>query len=416
MLLRDPPPTAATPPTQGHALARGWLVRFRWATLVAQIGAVVFAVQALALPVNGLAVGLVVALSGLSNLALARSARPDALPAALLLDLALLTALLAASGGASNPFSALYLIHVAMAVVLLGPRWTWWIALTAALGFAALFPFTDPHAMHSGNLLAHLGGMWLAFSVVATGIAWFVARLARDVRERDEQLAVLQRQQERQQRVLGLATLAAGAAHELGSPLAAIAVSAREIALFAGDPNGEIAEEAAAIRAQVERCKAIVARLAGRAGASPGEGVGPLRLDALEGAMRARLRPAELGRLSLELPADVCVLAPLEPLAEALGSLVQNALLAGPGRVRVQARRAEDQVEIAVQDEGEGMSAAVLERLGEPFFSTRGTGEGMGLGVFLARELARSLGGSLRIRSTPGQGTEATLSLPRGGP
>lgn len=405
-------PSAAPPRPLPGALARDRLVRLRWTALGGQLATAGFAAFALGYPVSWAPLVGVIGLTALSNLGLARSQDSRALPAALLFDLAALTALLAATGGASNPFSALYLVHVALAAVMLGPGWAWRVALAAIGGFALLFPFTDPHAMHSARIEAHLAGMWAAFGVTAAGIAWFVARLAQAVRERDAEIAALRQRQERHERVLGLATLAAGAAHELGSPLSAIAVGAREIALLAGQDQPEIAEEAAALRASVERCRQIVGRLTGRAGAPRGEGVVNLPLSALEAPLRARLAPADQGRVHSSLPADLVVRAPLEPLVEALGSLVQNALLAGPGPVQVRGEAGPDQVQLLVEDQGAGMSPEALDRLGEPFYTTRPPGEGMGLGVFLAAQLAESLGGELVARSTLAVGTTVELRLP----
>ena len=397
-------------------LARDRLVRLRWAALGGQLATICFAAFSLGYPVRAAPVLVVMGLTAATNLALARSADERALPAALLFDLGALTALLAATGGASNPFSVLYLVHVALAAVMLGPTWTWRVALAAVSGFALLFPFTDPHAMHAARIEAHLAGMWAAFSVTAVGIAWFVARLATAVRDRDQQIAQLRHQQERQERVMALASLAAGAAHELGSPLSAIAVGAREIALMADGSHPEIAEEAAAMRAAVDRCRVIVSRLTQRAGASQGAGLTELRGPALAEALLERLSVADRARVELQLPVDLVAFAPLEPLVEALVSLLHNALLAGPGPVLLTATTEEERVELRVEDRGVGMDAGALARLGEPFFTTRAPGEGTGLGVFLATRLAESLGGGLSVRSTPGQGTVATLRLPRRAP
>jgi two-component system sensor histidine kinase RegB len=405
-------PLADLPPALPGPEARDRLVRLRWAALGGQLATVSFAAFALGFPVSWLPMAVVVGLTGLSNLALARSQDPRALPAALLFDLAALTALLANTGGASNPFSVLYLVHVALAAVMLGSGWAWRVALVAVAGFALLFPFTDPHAMHRGTIEAHLAGMWAAFGVTAAGIAWFVARLAAAVRERDAQIAALRQRQERHERVLGLATLAAGAAHELGSPLSAIAVGAREIALLAGERQPEIAEEAAALRIAVDRCRQIVGRLTHRAGVPRGDSLSPLPLSALEAGLRARWSPAEAARIALALPGDWTVRAPLDPLVEAVGALVDNALRAGPGAVRLSAEVTETGLLLQVEDQGVGLDPALLSRIGEPFFTTRPPGEGTGLGVFLASRLAETLGGALLIRSTLGVGTTALLTLP----
>jgi two-component system sensor histidine kinase RegB len=71
-----------------------------------------------------------------------------------------------------------------------------------------------------------------------------------------------------------------------------------------------------------------------------------------------------------------------------------------------------DRVRACVVDRGRGMTDDVLARVGEPFFTTKSPGEGMGLGLFLTRALAEQLGGEFHIASRPGAGTEACFELP----
>lgn len=402
--------------TPRASLGRDWLVRLRWGQLVGLSATALFGAYGLDLsPHPAVLVGLLVAMVA-SNLALGRSEREGALPAAMLLDLGLLTGLLLVSGGASNPFSVLYLLHVALAAVLLSPGWTSVFTLLAVLGFGGLFPFTDPHAMHKGGagvMAAHLWGMWAAFAVTGAGISWFVARLARALRDREAELEGLRREGETRERVLSLGTLAAGAAHELGSPLATAAVSAREVEWMAGD-NTELREEARSIRAAVERCKSIVGRLTQRAGAGRAEAAEDVELHGILSALRAELSPKEAERLLLPAPGEAtAVRAPPAALTEALRSVLSNALRAGPGEVRVELRVESTALRLEVRDAGVGMEASVLARAGEPFFTTRPTGEGMGLGLFLARQTIEGLGGALRLRSNPGRGTQVELVIPR---
>lgn len=400
-------------------LGREWLVRLRWGAALAQIATLAFADLALGFPPPWAVAVALLGLTAASNVALARSAHPRAMPAAVVLDVLVLTAILALTGGASNPFSVLYLLHVALAAVLLGPRWTTLVAGLAAAGFGLLFLVTDPHAMHragAGAMQAHLWGMWVAFAVTGAGISWFVAQLAAALRAREAELQGLRQRAEQQERVVSLATLAAGAAHELGSPLGAIAVSAREIELLA--PEGsELAEEARAQRVQVDRCRLIVARLSQRAGAAQAEPSQHISITTLWAELAATLPPRDAARTHfVPHPTDGTVWAPPVQLREALGSLVRNALQAGPGPVRVEAAEEHGQLALVVLDAGVGMPPAVLARVGEPFFTTRGPGEGMGLGLFLARRFAEGLGGALVIDSQPEAGTCARLTLPRDPP
>lgn len=149
--------------------------------------------------------------------------------AAVLLDVGLLTALLAFSGGAHNPFTALYLVHVALTAMLLGPWEVVAVLLTSSLGYASLFFWCVPlpaclggHSSDGSGFSVHLHGMWIAFVVAGAATAGFMYRMALAIqRERETS--------ERHVRLLGLATLAAGAAHEIGNPLSTIKVAATEL-------------------------------------------------------------------------------------------------------------------------------------------------------------------------------------------
>jgi two-component system sensor histidine kinase RegB len=103
--------------------------------------------------------------------------------------------------------------------------------------------------------------------------------------------------------------------------------------------------------------------------------------------------------------------APRAPLLQALEVLVQNAFDASPSDATVELTFDDERLE--VRDHGAGMDATTLERATEPFFTTKREGAGMGLGLFLARTTAEALGGSLELRSAPGEGTTATLRLRR---
>ncbi|NNL67232.1 MAG: HAMP domain-containing histidine kinase [Myxococcales bacterium] len=337
----------------------------------------------------------------------------------LLLDVVLLTALLALSGGASNPFSVIYLVHVALAAVLLGAFWPWLVAALAVLGFGLLFVLVPPepmsHAVQGDGFTAHLYGMWSAFTVAAIAIAYFVVRVSLALRAQAVELAEARSRQARTERLAGLATLAAGTAHELGSPLATIAIASRELErTFAREPaTAPQLEEARLIRSEVDRCRSILEQMSVEAGESPMEPAVALRTGEVLSRVREGLEPALAGRLSLNDEGG-SLWAPPRALGRALTNLVRNAFDASApdARVTLSARGRDDSVRFVVEDQGEGMSDDVLEHVGEPFFTTKAPGRGQGLGVFLARALAEQLGGSLGFESLDGQGTRADLSLP----
>ena len=404
-----------------------WLVKLRWVAAIGQVLTLVVSNTALglALPL-GPTLGLA-ALTAASNAALSwRSrrevARSDRLLAAVLLfDVVVLSALLALTGGPSNPFSVLFLVYVTLGAMVLGPRWAWSIVVVSIASYGALFflpstPEAEMHHMHGGSPM-HLQGMWLAFAAAACLITSFVTRIASELRTRERDVERLQLQAARTDKLASLSTLAAGAAHELGTPLSTIALVARELertlASAAPESSPQV-EDARLIRAEVERCRTILQQLSADAGQTQGERLEPVRLDELSRLLRDSLSAAERERVHLELPSEEALArVPPRSLIQVLRNLIRNGLDAGAGQVTVALAREGDQFLVRVQDEGPGMSPETLARAGEPFFTTKPPGRGMGLGLFLARAVAEKLGGSLNLTSTS-RGTVATLQLPQG--
>jgi two-component system sensor histidine kinase RegB len=407
-----------------------WLVRLRWMAVAGQLAVVAVARWAFALEVPTRALLAIVAVTAASNLLLGRIAerprsRTDVLATlAIALDVLLLTTLLGLTGGPANPFSVLYLVHVALAALVLGMRASIAIAALCVASYATLFVWHVPvawehgeHAHHGGSRVGlHLQGMWVATALAAAAIGYFVARTAAALRERDEQVRRLEQAASRDEKLVALSALAAGAAHELGSPLATIAVAARELerAAQGAVDAARIQEDARLIREQAARCREILNRVSGEAGVDPGEGLEEVPLGRVLEAVRDGLAPAERERLRISCAdAATTVRTPHAALARALVNLVRNALAAARAGeiVALRASRVGDAVRFEVRDDGSGMSSDVLARVGEPFFTTRAPGEGMGLGLFLARALAERLGGRLWLESAPQQGTTAFLEV-----
>ena len=105
---------------------------------------------------------------------------------------------------------------------------------------------------------------------------------------------------------------------------------------------------------------------------------------------------------------------PLIGLSQAMRGLVQNALDADPSdrSIKVAVERLDKKWKWEIRDQGPGMSAQELSRVSEPFYTTKPPGEGMGLGVFLAKNVIRRLGGTVEFESASGEGTCVTVCLP----
>lgn len=449
------------------------LIRLRWLAITCELALFVGVSWALDVAFDHLLVALVIGFEVALNLAAIVALRrgvpqgPRLLSAYLILDLIAFTLLLSLSGGPYNPFSFLYLVYIVVALVVVGPRHAAAMVALALLGYGLLFTGHEighgsPHgpAMmetgaempsspagadmpmgmqmppesagargatarvaaagggHSSTEMAlHLVGMWFAFLVAAVAMLVLVGRLLLELQRRTDELAAVRERSMLAQRLASLTTLAAGAAHELATPLSSIAVMSRELERSLADRPGddELLADARTIRAEVTRCKAILDQLAVDAGQVAGDG-GPTRTvaDLLDEAMRG-WRGAESARFETDPAATTRLTTlPMRPLRNALMALLDNAHRAegrrGPVQVRV--LLGDRSLVVEVGDDGAGMDEDTLRQATDPFFTTRSQGEGMGLGLFLAQSVATGLGGALSLRSQPGAGTTARLDLP----
>jgi two-component system sensor histidine kinase RegB len=370
------------------------------------------------------AVAVVIGLTAISNLLLMwwQTHRPiptRMILAVLLTDMCLLTVLLCLTGGADNPFSTLYLIHVAMAVTTLGGAWTWIVLSVAGILYALLLfvptvsltpgSSLPPNIREAGNLanLVLVGGL----------IAYFSGRVNRSLRWREVHINALRERNARNEKLTTLTTLAAGAAHELGTPLATIALVAKELELAIEklpDSQGLI-EDAQLIRQECDRCRFILDRM--RVDVASDPRAGRTDLDELLWRLDQHLREHERERLQIIGPLNGHVIAAPGPAIEqSLTVMIRNAMDADPkGKpVRMVIRPEGDTISFEVIDEGQGMSPEVLKRAGEPFFTTKEAGRGMGLGLFLVRLVAENYRGRFTMASRQNEGTQSTLVLPRG--
>jgi two-component system sensor histidine kinase RegB len=417
------------------AITLRWVSRLRWGAAVGQALTVLATATLLHLPVPTGWLALVIGATMLTNVALVawlrrpREVSPRLLAAVLAFDTLSLYALLYLTGGPSNPFSVLFLVQIALAALVLGLGYALGITVLSTAAYAALFASNVPlagmeHMHHAGTsaFSVHLQGMFVAFLLAAVLIAYFVTRVALELRTRERALASAERRAQTNEKLASLSTLAAGAAHELGTPLATIAVVATELERAAARlPDGPAAQslrdDARLVRTEVERCSAIVRQMSRDAGGTPGEAPEPLGGHEVTARLLRGVEPEQAGRLDVEA-VDVQLHLPPRALVQVLGSLVKNAFDASDstGRVRVSLEsRVQDgapRARFVVGDRGLGMSDVDLARIGEPFFTTKPPGAGLGLGVFLARAFADRLGGHLTFSSQPGEGTTVVLDLP----
>jgi len=337
-------------------------------------------------------------------------------------DTLCLTAVLALTGGPMNPFSLLYLVQITLAAVVLKKEWIWVLGILATLCFGLLFLLhlsLRSSQLHPGEpgLYSHLIGMWIAFVIAAALISFFTSRVSHALRLREQEVLALQERVARQEKLSSLVTLAAGAAHELGTPLGTIAVVARELERYAstvGDSDA-VRDDAKLIRSEVERCERILERMSADGAEPVGESPQSIKIGELLGQTLQEIPDPRRFHISVDAsdaPADLFL--PVRATVRSLAALLGNALDAGSddAQVILRAQSQDSEIVFSVCDNGCGMSNETLRRVAEPFFTTKEPGRGMGLGTFLVRTFAQRLGGELKYESAPGKGTTATLTLP----
>lgn len=404
-----------------------WLTKLRWAQIAGQAGTVLVGQFLLdgALPIVTL-LG-VISIGLVSNLVLemyffgdrrrphpARPVHEWQIACVMMLDVAILTALLYLTGGPHNPFGFLYLVQIALATVLLHTAWTLMLVGLSfvAFGMLLLAKRTSVSIPEDSRAI----GMWVALGVASAFVVYFLKRITQALAERERELTEARGLAARQERLASLATMAAGAAHELSTPLGTVALAAKELerALTKKDGDSELAADARLIREQVGRCRVILDQMAQGAG-TVGETVAPVTVSALldETIIGIRVAPT----VHLDVPAEVGkspLRVPPRALTQALRSLITNAQDASPPNttVVVVVRREDSTLSIEIRDRGPGIPEDVLARIGEPFFTTKAPGRGMGLGLFLARAVIEGVGGTLQIHSTAGEGTQVLARLP----
>ncbi len=294
-------------------LATPWIVKLRYGMALGQLLIVLVAYWALKgeFPLFLLVVPIAVMIA--TNLALdrmggSRNFSRSWIGAIFCIDAICLTFVLAMTGGPTNPFTLLYLVQITLSAVILNRLWTWSLGLLSTFGFALLFWFHRPFppmelADHGHMHPAHLQGMFLAFAVAATLISFFIGKVSEILRKAERDVLELQEGAAKNDRLASLVTLAAGAAHELATPMGTIAVVAKELEHHAmlSMPDADLLEDARLVRSEVERCRLILQRMSAREVDTEAEEIVPVRSSNLissairefSQADQARIRTAE---------------------------------------------------------------------------------------------------------------------------
>ena len=335
----------------------------------------------------------------------------------LLADIAALTFLIYYTGGPANPFTSLFLLPIVFAAAAISAGYTTLITLAAVCSYTLLMFFHRPIAQHHQDFTGvelHVWGMWYGFVLSAACVALFVARIARALREHDRALATAREEVLKSERMVTLGALAAGTAHELGTPLSTMAVIARELETdLAGD--AQAMDSLRLLREQLARCKEILARLSSDTGQlQAGDGhqtTIPDYLDKLVSDWR-RLRPEVDVRYEKTGPEQAPEIIADQTLSQAILNILNNAADATSEIVEVAASWNSEKIILEVSDQGPGIASDVHERLGDEVMSTKRDRGGIGIGLFLATSTLQRIGGRIDLDNTHHGGVRARIEIP----
>ena len=358
-------------------------------------------------------------------------------------DVLVLTVLLYYGGGSTNPFVSLYLLPLVIAAATLTRRHTWGMAALTLACYSLLMVWYVP--LPSGNTSAdqtvsmqgmdhshhdmssmqppsaaaspledafntHVLGMWLGFVISAVVVAYFAVEMARAVRIRDAQLRRVREETLRNERIVALGTQAAGAAHELGTPLATMSVVIGEMRHDCTSPEQE--ENLIILDEQVKSCKRILGSLLSHAQETSDE-------LSLEEYIRnvldewQLLRPTVRYRFKLDGIQPSPRLRADPALRSALLNLLNNAADASgasPEEMSILLRWNDERIVLEIHDHGPGLTPEAAARAGSAFFTTKQ--EGRGLGLFLANATLERMGGSVRLSNREGGGATTEVTIP----
>lgn len=336
----------------------------------------------------------------------------------LLIDVLALSSLLYFSGGSTNPFISLYLLPLTIAAATLPWRYTWVMAIITIACYTLLLfnyvPLPHDHNKHLIEFALHVSGMWLAFVLSTVIIAWFVVKMSASIRERDQDLAKAREHALRNEQIIALGTLAAGAAHELGTPLSTMAVVTGELQQeYIHD--SEFQNNIRILRNQIAHCKQTLTQLLAKAGQTRAEHGSELPVDEF---LRQILDKWKLIRPSVKFTYQNTSTQPTprimdnQLLSQSILNLLNNAADASSKCIEIKSNWDNLVLHLEIIDDGQGLSAEALQRAGEAFFSSKAPGQGFGIGLFLANANIERFGGSVRLFNLENGGACTQVVLP----
>jgi len=333
----------------------------------------------------------------------------------LLADVAILVAFLYFSGGPTNPFVALLLLPLVIAVTTLPEIYCWSMAVITVTCYSGLMTFYIPlplHALATYEMKLHIWGMWFEFVMIAGIISYFVKRMGDSLHERDQAIARAREEKMAMDRVVDLGALAAGVAHELGTPLATMTIITKDLQQDYKETH-DLSEGLGILYDQLQRCKRILSTMSASTGQLQASSGCQLHLEEYLSEVVSKWGAARPGinvTLHSDGPGGAAKIVAEHTLTQALTNIFNNAADESPEHVEVDIHCSDHNIVIDVCDLGHGVSPEVIKNAGQPVFSKKEGG--LGLGLFLATTVITRLGGSVSLFNRQGGGSCTRVILP----
>lgn len=411
------------------------LIKLRWLAIAGQFAAVIIVHFGLEFKLNLAGTLLIISLSACLNTVLRfkypLNYRVDENSATSLLsyDVLQLASLLYLTGGLQNPFASLFLAPVLISATILSPKNTQILGILTLMStsFLAFWHEPLPWMAHSELALpsTYVAGVWFSIILSLAFIGLYAWRLSEEARQLTDALAATEFVLAREQHISVLDGLAAAAAHQLGTPLATIALIANELdhSLAKGSQHKD---DVITLKQQASRCREILGNIASLGD----ETTGPLDTLTLEHLIEEVSAPHRSFGIIISVicagKGDVPVSTRNPGILYGLGNLIENALDFAKSTIVVLANWNEHEVRVVIRDDGPGFAREVLSRLGDPYVTTRRlktesvkerSRGGLGLGLFIAKTLLERSGARFEIQNAnpPDQGAVVTIIWSRAG-
>lgn len=336
----------------------------------------------------------------------------------LLTDIVFFSMLLYLSGGATNPFISYYLIPISICAIALPVYFTATITFTAMTAYSLLLFYhvplvaLTPHhgtAMGIDNL--HIMGMWANFALSAAIITYFITQMANTLKQQQQQIIDQREAQLQDEQLLAVGTLAAGTAHELGTPLNTMKLTIDEML---SDPQTDHYSDLHVLNEQIDQCRNTLKQLQSTAEQSASKDFPTQSLRSYFDFLLERwqlMRPNLKATISYQESTESMPNLKFHPtVAQSILNLLNNAADASPEDVAVEISWTQNKLLVQIRDKGNGIDPKTIDNFAKPFSSDKA--DGLGLGLFLSHTTITRFGGTVSLQEVTEGGTLTCITLP----